>query len=68
MALKADKRACQGAEDGSHLAENWCFTEVRVTKFSYMWTIENFSYCREELGDILKSSVFSSGNKEGMQW
>uniref|UniRef100_A0A915ITJ6 Uncharacterized protein n=1 Tax=Romanomermis culicivorax TaxID=13658 RepID=A0A915ITJ6_ROMCU len=24
------------------VAENWCYTHVKVTKFSYMWTINNF--------------------------
>ena len=24
------------------VAENWCYTQVKVVKFSYMWTISNF--------------------------
>ena len=32
------------------VAENWCYTQVKVVKFSYMWTISNFSFCREEMG------------------
>lgn len=28
------------------VAENWCYTQVKVIKFSYMWTINNFSFCR----------------------
>ena len=43
------------------VAENWCYTQVKVVKFSYMWTISNFSFCREEMGEVLKSSTFSAG-------
>ena len=27
--------------------------QVKVVKFSYMWTINNFSFCREEMGEVL---------------
>merc|ERR1719305_329054 len=47
------------------VAENWCYTQVKVVKFSYMWTISNFSFCREEMGEVLKSSTFSAGQPEG---
>ena len=40
----------------------------RVIKFSYMWTIDNFSYCREEIGEVLKSSTFSSGPDDNLKW
>ena len=33
---------------------------MKVVKFSYMWTISNFSYTREDLGEVLKSSTFSA--------
>lgn len=46
----------------SSMAENWCYTHVRVIKFSYVWTISNFSFCREEVGETLKSSIFSSAS------
>ncbi|WAR05495.1 RDX-like protein [Mya arenaria] len=42
------------------VAENWCYTQVKVVKFSYIWTINNFSFCREEMGEVLKSSTFSA--------
>ena len=29
-----------------------CYTQVKVVKFSYMWTISNFSFCREEMGEV----------------
>eukprot|EP00058_Branchiostoma_floridae_P020752 XP_002606242.1 hypothetical protein BRAFLDRAFT_84017 [Branchiostoma floridae] len=50
------------------VAENWCYTQVKVVKFSYMWTINNFSFCREEMGEVLKSSTFSSGANDKMKW
>jgi len=50
------------------VAENWCFTQVKVVKFSYMWTISNFSFCREDLGEVLKSSTFSSSPSDKMKW
>lgn len=33
-----------------------------------MWTINNFSFCREEMGEVLKSSTFSSGPNDKMKW
>jgi len=53
---------------GTPVAENWCYTQVKVVKFSYMWTINNFSFCREEMGEVLKSSTFSSGANDKMKW
>ncbi|KOB75925.1 Speckle-type poz protein, partial [Operophtera brumata] len=50
------------------VAENWCFTQVKVVKFSYMWTINNFSFCREEMGEVLKSSTFSAGASDKLKW
>ncbi|XP_045072366.1 speckle-type POZ protein-like A, partial [Coregonus clupeaformis] len=50
------------------VAESWCYTQVKVVKFSYMWTINNFSFCREEMGEVLKSSTFSAGPNDKMKW
>lgn len=52
----------------SVVAENWCFTHVKVMKFSYVWTINNFSFCREEVGETLKSSTFSAGVNDKLKW
>lgn len=41
---------------------------MNVIKFSYLWTINNFSYCHEELGEVLKSSTFSFGPNDKMRW
>ena len=43
------------------------FSQVKVVKFSYMWTISNFSYTREDLGEVLKSSTFSAKDDK-MKW
>lgn len=44
------------------------FFQVKVVKFSYMWTINNFSFCREEMGEVLKSSTFSAGVNDKLKW
>jgi len=33
-----------------------------------MWTISNFSFCREEMGEVLKSSTFSAGQNDKLKW
>jgi len=33
-----------------------------------MWTINNFSFCREEMGEVLKSSTFSAGASDKLKW
>lgn len=50
------------------VAENWCLTQIKVIKFSYMWTISNFSFCKEEMGEVLKSSTFSAGTNDKLKW
>lgn len=50
------------------MAENWCYTQVKVVKFSYIWTINNFSFCREEMGEVIKSSTFSAGVNDKLKW
>ncbi|XP_076305181.1 protein roadkill-like isoform X3 [Tachypleus tridentatus] len=42
--------------------------KMKVVKFSYMWTINNFSFCREEMGEVLKSSTFSAGANDKLRW
>ena len=40
-----------------------------VQKFSYRWKIQNFSFCREEMGEVMKSSHFSTDNpNEKLKW
>lgn len=58
----------EGTKMSTPVAENWCYTQIKVIKFSYMWTINNFSFCREEIGETLKSSTFSAGANDKMKW
>lgn len=53
---------------GPNLSESWCLTNVKVIKFSFNWTINNFSFCREEIGEALKSSSFSANSTEKFKW
>jgi hypothetical protein len=52
----------------SIIAENWCYTQVKVIKFSYIWTINNFSFLSLEMGETLKSSTFSAGANDKLRW
>ena len=52
----------------SIIAENWCYTQVKVIKFSYIWTINNFSFLSLEMGETLKSSTFSAGANDKLKW
>ncbi|MEJ1277815.1 hypothetical protein NN561_008733 [Cricetulus griseus] len=42
-------------------AERSGYTEIGVQKFSYSWTISNFRFLLQEIGDAIKSPTFSSG-------
>ncbi|UJR33539.1 hypothetical protein I4U23_020981 [Adineta vaga] len=50
------------------VSESWCLTSVKVIKFSFNWTINNFSFCREEMGEALKSSSFSANSNDKLKW
>uniref|UniRef100_G1Q0B2 Speckle type BTB/POZ protein n=1 Tax=Myotis lucifugus TaxID=59463 RepID=G1Q0B2_MYOLU len=50
------------------VAESWCHTEIKVVKFSHMWTISNFSFCRQEVGKVIQSSTFSSEANDQLKW
>lgn len=70
---QAQSSECAAAIDipsklSAPIAENWCYTNVKVVKFSYIWTINNFSFCKEEMGETLKSSTFSAGVNDKMKW
>ena len=53
---------------GVSLIDVFVYFQVKVVKFSYMWTINNFSFCREEMGEVLKSSTFSAGANDKLKW
>lgn len=52
------------ADDNFDLKEagsaNCCLTKVEYNKFFIIWSIENFSYCRQSRGDALSSCIFSA--------
>jgi len=50
------------------VSEYLSLCQIKVVKFSYMWTINNFSFCREEMGEVIKSSTFSSGANDKLKW
>ena len=68
-AARAPVPCCPTAPRRSELTPSGCvFPQVKVVKFSYMWTINNFSFCREEMGEVLKSSTFSAGANDKLKW
>lgn len=68
MAVSRAPSPPPGNEANTPVAESWCYTQIKVIKFSYMWTINNFSFCREEMGEVLKSSTFSAGASDKLKW
>ncbi|XP_036282234.1 speckle-type POZ protein-like [Pipistrellus kuhlii] len=50
------------------VADSWCHTQIQVMKFSHMWTINNFSFCRQEVGEFMESSTFSSEANDQLKW
>ncbi|EPQ07721.1 BTB and MATH domain-containing protein 43 [Myotis brandtii] len=50
------------------VAESWCHTQIKVVKFSHMWTISNFSFCQQEVGEVIQSSTFSSEANNPLKW
>ncbi|KAK1877136.1 BTB and MATH domain containing protein 43 [Dissostichus eleginoides] len=49
-------------------AESWCYTQIKVLRFSYMGTINTFSVWREEMGGVSKSSTFSYRTSDKLKW
>ncbi|XP_041493786.1 speckle-type POZ protein-like [Microtus oregoni] len=50
-------------------AESRGYTQIRVKKFSYRWTISNFSFCLEgSLGNDIVSPTFSPGDNDQQKW
>ncbi|XP_054270960.1 speckle-type POZ protein B-like [Macrosteles quadrilineatus] len=50
------------------LVENWCWTNVSLDKFNFLWTISNFSYCNQKTGEHIKSPLFSSKCNDTEKW
>ncbi|KAL3184812.1 hypothetical protein MRX96_030709 [Rhipicephalus microplus] len=63
MAIRRMPTPYPQSEVNTPMADSWCCTEVKVVKFSYMWTINDYSFCREQFGEELTSSAFSERAK-----
>ncbi|XP_036337467.1 protein roadkill-like [Rhagoletis pomonella] len=50
------------------VAENWCNMQVKVESFSYMWTINNFSFFYEEIDEALTSPEISTDANDKLKW
>ncbi|CAO2599066.1 Speckle-type POZ protein [Lemmus lemmus] len=54
---------------GDLVAESSGYTQIRVKKFSYKWTISNFPFCLEGILEKgIKSPTFSPGANDQQQW
>ena len=68
-----DRRACSfyllvaSACDFIHLQLD-PLANILQYGFSFNWTINNFSFCREEMGEALKSSSFSANANDKLKW
>ncbi|KAH7969700.1 speckle-type POZ protein [Rhipicephalus sanguineus] len=45
-----------------------CFTDQKMVKISFLWTITNFSLCRQSTAQALLSSTFSAGEYKPTTW
>ncbi|KFO30080.1 Speckle-type POZ protein [Fukomys damarensis] len=50
------------------VAESWSNTQIKVVKYSYLWTISNFSFCLDETCESIRSSAFPPGANDELQW
>lgn len=55
-------------DGGSTVAKRWCHTRIEARKFSFTWTIRNFSQCPQKTGQPLDSSAFSVGSDHRTVW
>ncbi|KAH0517681.1 Speckle-type POZ protein [Microtus ochrogaster] len=54
---------------GDLVADSRGCTQITVEKFSFRWTISNFSFCLDGLmGKDIKSSTFSPGANDEQKW
>lgn len=56
------------AEDALFPPAGWCSSEIKITNFSYTWTIRNFSFFKQKSGEKVESAVFSSGYRDDIKW
>nr|XP_042126083.1 speckle-type POZ protein-like [Peromyscus maniculatus bairdii] len=46
---------------GDEIAQRWDHTQISIQDFSYRWTISNFPFVAEEMGQSIRSPTFSIG-------
>lgn len=50
------------------VAKRWCQTDIKLVHFSFIWTIKNFSFCDEAVGEALRSANFSTDSSNKLKW
>ncbi|KAK8767778.1 hypothetical protein V5799_005437 [Amblyomma americanum] len=45
-----------------------CLTDQRIVKMSFLWTVTNFSLCRQNTAEALLSSTFAAGERKNVAW
>lgn len=50
------------------VAENFCNTFIKVSRFTSKWTIDNFSFVRGEIGEELRGPPFCTGLNDKIRW
>uniref|UniRef100_A0AC35TSD1 BTB domain-containing protein n=1 Tax=Rhabditophanes sp. KR3021 TaxID=114890 RepID=A0AC35TSD1_9BILA len=53
---------------GQLVAENWCNTKISIIKFNFLWKLDNFSFCAEEMGESKRSPFFNAGPNDKLKW
>lgn len=69
-AARPGRRTAAAAALSVHnsVVKKFCTTDIRVYKFSFTWTIKNFSFCKARTGEKLESSTFKTGPKNDAEW
>lgn len=52
----------------ARVEERACLTDQTTVKISFLWTITNFSLCREDTSQALLSSTFAAGERKNVAW
>jgi hypothetical protein len=45
-----------------------CVLQAHVEKYNFCWSIQDFTLCSEEVGEVLMSPIFAAGAEKVMQW
>ena len=44
------------------------YTQIEVERYTFTWTIYNFSFCTQKTGQFLRSAIFSTGRDGKYKW